>query len=117
MEKLKETFKRHGLTYSLINRNDHLAIFGVSGTFTVDILHYEVVQIRIRDDQYGYRESVPSDEEFGKTKPDRHFQKIDEALSYFDELTAKLMQGVKEKDDKVVRHQQMENPSSLHESA
>lgn len=104
MEKLKESFSRKNLGYTLLRRNDLLAIFGVSGTFTDDILHYEVVMIRIRDDQYGHRESVPSDEEFGKTKPDRHFQKMDEALSYFDEWTVKLMQGVGEKDEKVVTH-------------
>lgn len=91
MEKLKESFNRQKLRYTLLKRDEKLAIFGISGTFTDSILHYEVVMIRIRDDQYGHRESVPSDEEFGKTKPDRHFQKMDEALSYFDEWTVKLM--------------------------
>lgn len=104
MEKLKESFNRQKLRYTLLKRDEKLAIFGISGTFTESILHYEVVMIRIRDDQYGHRESVPSDEEFGKTKLDQHFQKMDEALSYFDEWTVKLMQGVGEKDEKVVTH-------------
>ena len=114
MEKLKESFNRQNLRYTLLKRDEQLAIFGISGTFNYNILHYEVVMVRIRDDQYGHRESVPSDEEFGKTKPDRHFQKIVEALTYFDEWTARLMQGVREKDEKVVTHQQIEKPSLLY---
>ena len=91
MEKLKESFKRKNLRYTLLKRNDHLAVFGVSGTFTDKILHFEVFLIRIRDDKYGHREALPLDEQFGRSKPDRHFQNMDEALSYFDEWTVKLM--------------------------
>jgi len=98
MEKLKESFRRHGLSYTLIKRNDKLCIYGVSGTYTDNILHFEVMLIRIRDDQYGHREGIPSDEEFGKSKRDRHFQKLVEAEAYFARWTASLMQGVKEKD-------------------
>ena len=116
MEKLKESFKRQGLRYSFLKRNDHLSVFGVSGTYTDKILHYEVMLIRIRDDQYGHREAIPSDDQFGKSKSDRHFQNIDEALAYFDEWTANLMQGVEENAEKVVSYQQMERPSLLHKS-
>jgi hypothetical protein len=102
MEKLKENFRRHGLSYILVKRDDDLAIFGVSGTYTDKIIHYEVILIRIRNDKFGYRETVPSDEEFGKSKSDRHFQKSVEAEAYFVSWAANLMQEVKEKVEEVV---------------
>jgi hypothetical protein len=117
MENLKLSFKRHGLRYSLLKRNDHLAVFGVSGTFTDIILHYEVVMLRIRADKYGHRVSIPSDEEFGKSKLDRHFQKLAEAEAYFASWTARLMQGVIENTEKVVTHHQKERPYILDKSA
>jgi len=101
MEALKEIFKRHGLSYTLIKRNDLLCIFGVFGTYIDNIVHYEVMHIRIRKDRFGHRESIPSDEEFGKTKPDRHFQNLAEAEAYYTSWTAKLIQGVREDMKKV----------------
>jgi len=97
MEKLKENYRRKELSYTLQKRNDKLCIYGVSKTYTDKIAHYEVMAIRIRIDKYGNREAIPSNEEFGKSKPDCHFQNLAEAEEYFDRWTAKLMQGVKEK--------------------
>ena len=114
MKMIKETLRRHGLSYTLIQRNIFVALFGVSGTFTDKILHYEVVFIRIRNDKYGHREVIPSDEEFGRTKPDRHFQNIDDALLYFAEWTARLMQGVEGKDKKVIPFHPDKTTSILH---
>jgi hypothetical protein len=104
MERLKGSLKRHDLRYKLLKRNYCLAIFGISGTFTDKILHYEVVIIRVRNDQYGHREVIPSDEEFGKTKPDRHFQKLVEAEAYFASWIARLIQGVEAKAESVVAY-------------
>jgi len=97
MEKLKKSFRKHGLSYTLLKRNDRLCIYGVSGTYTDKILHFEVMKIRIRNDQYGHREVIPSDEDFGRGKLDRHFQNRDAAEAYFDRWTANLMSGVQEK--------------------
>ncbi len=102
MEILKKSFRRHGLSYVLIKRNSHIAIYGVSGTYTDKILHYEVINIRIRNDRYGLRESIPSDNEFGKAKPDCHFQNMDQAMLYFDEWTTKLLKVVEERDQEVI---------------
>jgi len=66
IEKGKQSFMRHGLSYTLIKQNDIFCIFSVSGTYTDIILHYEVMGIRKRDDKFGCRETMPSDEEFGK---------------------------------------------------
>lgn len=92
METLKENFKKYGLSYTLIKRNDLLCIYGVSGIYTDKILHYEVIRIKMRNDKYGYREAIPSNEEFGKTKnTDCHFQKLEEAEAYFASWYAKLL--------------------------
>ena len=97
MEKLKENYRRTELTYKLLRRNDMLCIYGISGTYTNSIIHYVVMLIRIRLDKYRNREAIPSDEEFGKSKPDCTFQNLTEAEEYFDRWTSKLMKGVKEK--------------------
>jgi hypothetical protein len=60
------------------------------------------MMIRIRNDQYGKREAVPSDEEFGRTKPDRHFQKLVEAEAYFATWTSNLIEEVSENVKNVV---------------
>lgn len=75
----------------MIKRNDILCIYGVSGTYTDKILHYEVMLIRIRNDKFGHREVVPSDDEFGRTKPDRHFQTLLDAEAYFTLWTSNLI--------------------------
>ncbi len=105
---IKESYKRHGLSYTLIKRNDLLCIYGVSGTYTDKIIHYEAMLIRIRKARSIAGKNLPeteailSDEEFGKSKPDRHFQKLVEAEAYFDSWTANLMYHVKGKAEKVV---------------
>jgi hypothetical protein len=103
MEQLKESFGRHGLTYNLIKRNDKLCIYGVSGTYTNKILHYEVMLIRINKARttwgkdFPESESIPSDEQFGKSKPDRHYQTTDKAESYFNAWNDCLVEGLSSK--------------------
>lgn len=50
MKKLKESFRLNGLPYTLLKRNDVVALYGIGGTNTDEILHYEVDIIYIRKD-------------------------------------------------------------------
>jgi hypothetical protein len=64
-------------------------MYGIGGTYTDEILHYEVCKIYIRNDRYGIRESLPSNERFGRD-PSRSFNDVESASEYFDELTSRL---------------------------
>ena len=92
MKLLKESFKLNGLQYTLLKRNETVAFCGIGGTYTSKPTHYEVFKIYIRNDQYGIRESYPTNEQFGRDLS-RCFNDYESALKYFDELT-KLYQGV-----------------------
>ena len=94
MKLLKESFKLNGLQYTLLKRNELVALFGIGGTYTDEPKHYEVDKIYIRNDQYGIRESLPGNEQFGRDLS-RCFNSHESALRYFDELT-RLYQGVSE---------------------
>lgn len=89
MDKIKNMFRKNGLPYLLIKRNDLVALYGVAGTFTDKILHYEVCRIRFRNDKYGFREALPSNEQFGR-EGSLAIINLDEALRYFEELTTLL---------------------------
>ena len=95
MKPLKAKFRLNGLPYTLLKRNEVVALYGIGGTYTDEILHYEACKIYIRKDKYGIRESIPSNERFGRDSS-RSFNDIESALQYFDELTTrlKLNQGV-----------------------
>jgi len=60
---LKTSFRLYGLTYTLLERNEYVALFGISGTYADEILHYEVDVINIRKDRYGEMESIAGVEE------------------------------------------------------
>jgi hypothetical protein len=92
MKLLKESFKFNGLQYTQLKRNELVALYGIGGTYTDEPKQYEVSKIYIRDDQYGIRESLPTNEQFGRDLS-RCFNSHDSALRYFDELT-KLYQRV-----------------------
>ena len=96
MNTLKAKFRLNGLPYTLLKRNEVVAVYGIGGTYTDAVLHYEVCKIYIRNDKYGIRESIPSNEKFGRD-PSRSFNDIESALQYFEELTTrlKLCQGYK----------------------
>ena len=89
MEKLKEKFNRYGLNYKLIKRNEFAALFGISGTYTDRITHYEVVKIHYRDDQYGQRESISDNAEFGRDGS-RALNHLKQAERYFQEFSEQL---------------------------
>lgn len=102
METLKTSFGKNELTYTLIKRNDLVALYGVSGTYTKEILHLEVCRIQKRKAStfkgktIPEREAIPSDEQFGKEGSQAYPKRMEkEALLYFDELTETLKAKLK----------------------
>lgn len=93
MKTLKTQFRMNGLPYTLIKRNDKEALYGIGGEFTNEILHREVDIIYIRKDQYGVREAIATNEQFGRDRS-RCYMNEKLALERYDELTAELYQGV-----------------------
>ncbi|HUX95830.1 MAG TPA: hypothetical protein VMV47_08870 [Bacteroidales bacterium] len=94
MKTLKTQFRLNSLPYTLIKRNEVVALYGIGDTYTDEMLHYEVDIIYIRKDKYGEREAIPSNGQFGRDRS-RCFANEQLALKYFDELTTelKLYQG------------------------
>jgi hypothetical protein len=89
MKTLKAQFRLNGLPYTLLKRNEVAALYGIGGTYTDEILHYEVDIIYTRKDKYGEREAVPKNDDFGRDRS-RCFNSKDQADKYFDELTTEL---------------------------
>ena len=89
MKQLKESFRLNGLQYTLIKRNEYVALYGISGEYTDKVLHYEVDIIYIRKDQYDEREHIAKNDDFGRDRS-RCFNNEAKALKYYNELTAKL---------------------------
>jgi hypothetical protein len=118
METLKTSFRLNGLPYTLLKRNEIVALYDIGGEHSDKIMSYEVDIIYIRKDKYGEREHIPSNDEFGRDRS-RCFKNKAEALKYFDILTVELRnernlsQGVSksiagvEEDTKVVLEYQM----------
>ena len=89
MKILKTHFRLNDLPYTLLKRNEVVALYGIGGTFTDKILHYEVDVIYIRNDKYGIRESIAKNDDFGRDRSMCYNSKV-QAEDYFDELTAEL---------------------------
>jgi len=89
MKELKEKFRLNGLPYTLLKRNDIVAMYGIGGTYNSEIIHWEVCRIYIRNDKYGIREAIPSNGRFGRDGSSS-FNYIESAYKYFDELTTRL---------------------------
>ena len=92
MKILKTHFSKNGLEYTLIQRNDKVALYGIGGEFTDKILHWEVDIIYIRKDKYGEREHIAKNDDFGRDRS-RCFMNEKLALEYYDKLTSDLSQG------------------------
>jgi len=75
MKKLKTEFNKHGARYVLKKRTDRVAMYYVYGSQSSPdyVTHIEVFIIRTVDDQYGFREIIPSDSRFGTTSPAKAF--------------------------------------------
>jgi len=93
MKILKTRFRISGLPYTLLKRNEVVALYGIGVTYTDKILHYEVDIIYKRNDKYGEREAIPSNGQFGRDRS-RCFANEKLALEWYDKLTAELYQGV-----------------------
>jgi len=71
MNRLKETFRKNGLPYQLIQRNEFVAMYGVGNTYTDIILHYEVCAVHFKKKRLVFgntvpkTECLPSNERFG----------------------------------------------------
>jgi len=90
MKTLKESFKLKGLPYTLLKRNDLVALYGIGGEYTDKILHYEVDIIYTRKDKYGEREHIANNDTFGRDRSRCFIDRV-KAYRYFDELTRELM--------------------------
>lgn len=89
MKTLKEGFRLNGLLYTLLKRNDVVALYGIEGTYTGEVLHYEIDIIYIRKDKYGEREAIADNENFGKDRS-KCFIRKDLTENYFEKLTNDL---------------------------
>jgi hypothetical protein len=89
MNTLKESFSLNGLQYTLLKRNEVVALYGLAGTHIDEILHYEVDVIYIRNDKYGIREAIADNENFGRDRGQCFIRK-DLANKYFEKLTSDL---------------------------
>ena len=67
MKKLKTQFRLNSLPYTLLKRNDKVALYGIGGEFSDKILHYEVDIIYIRNDQFDEREHIATNDTFGES--------------------------------------------------
>lgn len=93
MKILKTHLRLNGLPYTLLRRNDKVALYGIGGTYTDKILHWEVDIIYIRKDKYGEREHIAKNDDFGRDRS-RCFMNEKLALEYYDKLSSDLSQGV-----------------------
>ena len=90
MKTLKTQFRLNDLPYTLLKRNEVVALYGIGGTYTDEILHWEVSKIYIRKDKYGEREHIAKNDDFGRDRS-RCFNNKDSAYEYFEKLTSDLM--------------------------
>jgi len=113
MKILKTQFRLNGLPYTLLKRNEVVVLYGIGGTYTDKILHWEVDKIYIRKDKYGIREHIATNELFGRDRS-RSYRDKKFALEYYDELTTKLktyqgvpkvVSGVQQNDEVISMHQ------------
>lgn len=117
MRTLPESFRKNELPYTLLKRNDVVALYGVGGTYTDKILHYEVCQIHHQRERvfrgvvWEAGEVLPSDEQFGRDSS-RAIKNHDEALKYFDELTEKLKRAHRPQKSYVVNDKTSERYQS-----
>jgi hypothetical protein len=65
-------------------------MYGIGGTYTNEILHYEFDVIYFRKDRFGEREHIAKNDDFGKDRS-RCYRNKGLADKYFDKLTTELM--------------------------
>jgi hypothetical protein len=89
MKELKTSFMLNGLLYTLIYRNEVVALYGILGTYSEEIINCEVDVIYIRNDKYGEREAIADIDTFGRDRS-RCFKSKALADEYFEKLTSDL---------------------------
>lgn len=87
----------NGLKYQIIKRNDHVAMYGISGTYTDEILHVEISKIYINEEciirgkKYHRSESISNNTRFGLDHSRcLNYKNIDIAHEYFEWFTKYL---------------------------
>ena len=93
MKILKTQFSLNGLPYTLLKRNEVVVLYGIGGTYTDEIFHWEVDIIYIRKDKYGVHKAIPSNGQFGRDRS-RCYANEKLALECYDKLSAELYQEV-----------------------
>ena len=91
MKQLEESLRLNGLLYTMIKRNEYVALYGIGGEYTDKPISYEVDIIYIRNDKYGEREHIATNGVFGRDRS-RCFNNEEKALEYYDGLSARLME-------------------------
>ena len=89
---MKTQFRMKGLPYTLIKRNDKVALYDIGGEFIDKIRHWEVDIIYIRKDKYGEREHIAKNDDFGRERS-RSFMNERLDPEYYDKLSSDLSQG------------------------
>jgi len=83
MKELVQSFRLNGLQYTLMKRDEYVALYGLSGEYTDKVISYEVDIINIRKDQFGEREHIAANSDFGKDRS-RCYNNEQKALEYYD---------------------------------
>jgi hypothetical protein len=73
MKILKTKFRMNGLPYTLLKRNDKVALYGIGGDYSEKIRYWEVDIIYIRKDKYGEREHIAKNDDFGRDRSRCYF--------------------------------------------
>jgi hypothetical protein len=95
MKKLKEQFRKNDLFYTLICRNDKVALYETRQDETSTLCHYEVARVYIKpahtaiDVVFEETEVLTSNEKFFHDGSGA-FIKKDNAMNHFNELSNKL---------------------------
>jgi hypothetical protein len=95
MKILKTHFRKNDLYYTLINRNDKVALYETRQEEDSDLCHYEVARIYIRpahtavDVDFEEAEVLTSNDDFGNDGSGA-FIKRDNAMKHFLKVSAKL---------------------------
>ena len=97
MAPIKSIFKFNNLLYTLLKRNENVALYGIGGTPEKEAERFEVFKIIIDSDDSGIIESIPSNEPTQlKVNYIKCFNDYESAIKYYNDLTTnlKLYQGV-----------------------
>jgi hypothetical protein len=96
---IKAIFKFNKLEYTLLQRNEYVALYGIGSTPEKEAERFEVFKIIIEHEDTGIIESVPSND-YKQIRESclRVFNDYKSALKYFNKLTymLRLYQGLSE---------------------